>query len=142
MSILKKLNMPIGSMPIIGQGLALLFDQLVDLLGTTDAAIFAREKALLSHYSDADRLLRVAGVADIALWQMRHVGWHDLAPSSVKKITTGAGTATKNYVAKCLRPYVGDQVYETDDESDAVAVGIAFLLREGYLDEKRDTVSE
>ena len=141
-SILKKLNLPIGTLKVLGHGLAIFFDQLTDLLAPVDATVFVREKAVISHIADTDRLLRVGGVADVALWQVKHTGWYELAPSTVKRIVTGKGNATKPHVARCLRPYVGDQVYETDDESDAVAVGIAFLLREGYWDEKRDTVSE
>ena len=141
-SILQKLNMPIGSFPVLGHGLAIFFDQLITLLAPVDATVFVREKAVISHIADTDRLLRIGGVADVALWATKHKPWYELAPTSVQRIVTGKGTATKAMVARCLQPYVGDQVYETDDESDAVAVGIAFLLREGYLDEKRDTVSE
>lgn len=141
-SILQKLNLPIGTFPVLGHGLAIFFDQLTSLLAPVDATVFVREKAVISHIADTDRLLRVGGVADVALWQVKRTGWHELAPTTVKKIVTGKGTATKAMVARYLKPYVGDQVYETDDESDAVAVGVAFLLREGYLDEKRDTVSD
>lgn len=134
--------MPIGSFPELGHGLAIFFGQLIDLLAPVDATVFVREKAVISHIADTDRLLRIGGVADVALWQVKHKAWHELAPTSVKRIITGNGRGTKAQVARCLKPYVGDNVYETDDESDAVAVGIAFLLREGYLDEKRDTIPE
>ena len=46
---------------------------------------------------------------------------------------TGSGKASKQDVADSLERYVGNVQYGTDDESDAVAVGIAWLIREGYL---------
>ena len=46
---------------------------------------------------------------------------------------TGSGKANKQDVADSLERYVGKVQYGTDDESDAVAVGIAWLIGEGYL---------
>ena len=90
-SILKKLNLPIGTLKVLGHGLAIFFDQLTDLLAPVDATVFVREKAVISHIADTDRLLRVGGVADVALWQVKHTGWYELAPSTVKRIVTGKG---------------------------------------------------
>ena len=36
-------------------------------------------------------------------------------------------------VANALKQYVGALHYETDDESDAVAIGIAWLIENNYL---------
>lgn len=58
--------------------------------------------------------------------------------TSVKKIVTGKGGASKATVAAHLERYVGAQEYATNDESDAVAVGIAFLIKEGYIDARPD----
>ena len=46
---------------------------------------------------------------------------------------TGSGKASKQDVADSLERYVGKVQYGTDDESDAVAVGIAWLIGEDYL---------
>lgn len=46
---------------------------------------------------------------------------------------TGSGKASKQDVADSLERYVGKVQYSTDDESDAVAAGIAWLIGEGYL---------
>ena len=51
----------------------------------------------------------------------------------MKKLLTGSGKALKSEVALALESYVGTQKYETDDESDAVAVGIAWLIQENLL---------
>jgi len=48
----------------------------------------------------------------------------------VKKLLTGSGKASKTEVAMALERYVATQQYETDDESDAVAVGLAWLIQQ------------
>ena len=45
----------------------------------------------------------------------------------MKKLLTGSGKASKQEVASVLGIYIGNQEFETDDESDAVALGIAWL---------------
>ena len=51
--------------------------------------------------------------------------WTELAPATIKKLLTGSGKADKETVAKVLTQYVGHHLYASDDESDAVATGIA-----------------
>lgn len=60
----------------------------------------------------------------------------EISPRAVKKEITGNGTASKEEVAQCLKFYVGEQHYACDDESDAVAVGVAWLLQQGLIDSK------
>jgi len=45
----------------------------------------------------------------------------------MKKLLTGSGKASKEAVATVLNRYVRAIDYMTDDESDAVAVGVAWL---------------
>ena len=56
--------------------------------------------------------------------------YSELSPTTVKKLLTGSGKASKTEVAMALERYVGTQQYETDDESDAVAVGLAWLIQQ------------
>lgn len=58
-----------------------------------------------------------------------------MAPTTIKKIVTGSGVASKPIVEDNLKRYVGEQKYDCDDVSDAVAVAIAWLIEHGYLDE-------
>jgi len=81
-------------------------------------------------------MFKVIGVVDILLWQQQRAQFQEIAPASVKKQLTGNGRASKQDVADALQPYVGMKRYECDDESDAVAVGIAWLLQYGYLDKQ------
>lgn len=53
----------------------------------------------------------------------------EYSPTAIKKLVGGSGSAGKEEVAAGLFPYVGEQTYVCDDESDAVAVGITFLLK-------------
>ena len=48
--------------------------------------------------------------------------------AEVKKLLTGSGKASKDEVAAALEKYIVKQDYATDDESDAVAIGIAWLI--------------
>ena len=54
--------------------------------------------------------------------------FYEIAPTTVKKLLTGSGKASKEEVAEALESYVDCQTYESDDESDALAVGIAWLI--------------
>ena len=134
--VIEMMTIPIGQSLRIGPGITAFYDKLVSILAEMDVQIYVRERPIIYHMTDADRLYRIAGVSDLALWQTKQAHFYELAPSNVKRIITGNGKATKAMVASRLDPIVGPQTYETDDESDAVACGVAFLIKEGYLDEE------
>lgn len=77
------------------------------------------------------------GITDLAAWWSGEVVFDEIAPASVKKLIAGNGRASKEDVAAALDRYVGRQDYECDDESDATAVGVAWLLQHGYVEVKR-----
>jgi crossover junction endodeoxyribonuclease RuvC len=53
-----------------------------------------------------------------------------MAPSSVKKLITGSGRASKEEVRDALSTFVvGEVEYNNLDESDAVAIGISYALK-------------
>lgn len=55
----------------------------------------------------------------------------------MKKTVTGRGAADKAEVEAAVRRYLSladDYTFATDDESDACAVVLAWLLREGLID--------
>lgn len=137
MSIVNKLIIPTSRSIPIGQAASDLFDRFSDFIAPRNIDIYIRERPIIWHSTDTDRLLRVAGVIDVALWKIKRTVFYDFMPSSIKLTMTGNGRAGKNVVAEALTKYVGPQEYETDDESDAVAVGITYLIREGYIDDKR-----
>ena len=73
------------------------------------------------------------GIADLAAWVENKDEFQEISPTRVKRLVTGNGNATKEEVAQCLSAYVGKQEYECDDESDAVAAGIAWLLENDII---------
>lgn len=80
-------------------------------------------------------LAQVVGVVDYITADMGHGEFDKIPPKMVKKLVAGNSSAEKDDVAKALVSFVGDQDYACDDESDAVAVGIAWLIDHHYLDD-------
>lgn len=70
---------------------------------------------------------KMAGMADWFLWRVREE-WHEITANAIKKYITGDGNAEKADVAAALEQYLGPHTYACDDESDAAAVAIAFLM--------------
>lgn len=76
----------------------------------------------------------VIGISDLALWVSKQESWYEIYPTSIKKLITGYGKATKEDVANGLKYYVGEQEYANDDESDATAVAISFLIKNKLME--------
>lgn len=96
-------------------------------------AIVVRERSFSKYHRETQTLNKVVGVTDMLLWSAKQTSFVELTPAEIKKIITGKGSAEKEEVARGLAVYIGEQEYTCDDESDAAAVAIAFLLREGYI---------
>ena len=58
----------------------------------------------------------------------------EVHPKAVKKLVANDQLAEKQAVADALPQFVGEREYACDDESDAVAVGLAWLLEEGLIE--------
>ena len=95
--------------------------------------MYVRERGLSRFNAEVQALFRVVGISDLVAWKNTSDTFFEIAPSSVKKMITGDGRASKEQVASCLEQYIGPQQYESDDESDACAVGIAWLIENGFL---------
>jgi len=81
-------------------------------------------------------LHKVVGLSDLYAWAFGHRVFDEVHPITIKKIVTGSREADKEQVAKALPQYVGDLEYGSDDESDAVACGIAWLIQNKYIKNK------
>lgn len=97
--------------------------------------VFAvRENEIMKVKVPSERSLsKVVGVMDLALWTINGTEWYSIYPMTVKKLITGSGKATKEEVANALEKYIGKQNYKCDDESDAAAVAIAWLIQQGEI---------
>ena len=104
---------------------------------TGDVPVFyVREKAINSRAAMAEiGIFKVVGLADWFLWRINRE-WYEIFPVSVKKFVTGSGKADKKQVAEALKAYIGEHEYGNDDESDAAAVGIAWLIQHGQLKQR------
>lgn len=109
-----------------------IYKTLCDLCEGAD--VFIREGLYMAGTHSARTLAAVEGVANLALWQVRQAVFIDIPPSKVKQLVAGSGDATKERVAASLSRFVGDQRYTCTDHSDAVAVGIAWLIQSGRID--------
>lgn len=91
-----------------------------------------REKAIYPNrfqMKTIGTLHKVIGVADLYAWHMFGREFEEIHPNVVKHLVTGDANAGKDRVAEMLEDYVGVQQYACDDESDAVAVGVAWLIQ-------------
>lgn len=103
-----------------------------------NSAVFAvRENEIMKVKVPSERSLsKVVGLMDWALWSFFGKEWYSIYPMTVKKLITGFGKATKEEVADALEYYVGKQEYKFDDESDAAAVAVAWLIQQGQIQPK------
>lgn len=60
---------------------------------------------------------------------------HEIVASQIKSAVAGKGSATKDEVAAGVKRILDDDMsFKTDDESDAVAVGLTYLITKGLID--------
>ena len=96
--------------------------------------VVIREKSFVRFNAETAALYCVTGALEMILWNRKEQWFQELAPSSVKKGVTGWGQASKDDVAKAIDSYCTHTNWKADDESDAVAVGIAWLVQNGYME--------
>ena len=100
-------------------------------------AIIVREKALdIIHHSakTVEVLHKVVGVTDLYAWWLKQSEFEEVPVKTVKSLVANDQNAEKDQVAAALTQFVGEQQYDCDDESDAVAVGIAWLIMNKFID--------
>lgn len=80
-------------------------------------------------------LHKVVGVSDLYAWAFGGRVFEEIPPKTVKKLVANDQNAEKEAVAEALGQFIGSHTYACDDESDAAAVGIAWLIQQGKLDD-------
>lgn len=108
---------------------------LIDYEGTIGAVV--REKGFSRYQNTTQTLFKVVGVSDQKIYETVGITRiEELAPTTVKKLVTGTGTATKEDVAKAIKNFLlNDITFKTNDCSDAVAVGIAWMIKNNLLED-------
>lgn len=96
-----------------------------------------RENEIMKVKVPSERSLsKVVGITDWFAWALFGKEWYSIYPVTIKKLITGNGRADKEQVAECLKHYIGDVTFKCDDESDAAAVAIAWLIQQGQIQQK------
>ena len=102
-------------------------------------AVIVREQALDKQEGPRSSrvievLHKVVGVADLYAWGLGGRIFQEVHPKTVKNLVANDPNAKKDVVAASLPQFIGEYEYECDDESDAVAVGIAWLIQNHMVD--------
>lgn len=107
-------------------------DKIDALLKTYKTKAVAKERGFSNGNARAgQQLYKVHGVADEVSFTHGFIV-DEIATTSIKKNVGGNGKCTKEDVENNLPYYVGKQKYKTNDESDAVAVGLTWLMLNGF----------
>ena len=100
--------------------------------------ILVREQAIPAKRSlNEIGVFEAVGVTTMWAWQKQRNEWIDIHPLMIKEMVAGNGKAEKDEVAKAVNEYFPEATFETDDESDACAVGLAYLIAVGLLPAKK-----
>ena len=108
-------------------------------LGNQYLKIAVREQPFVSSNHATEMIYRVIGCTELLLWQRLKMPFFEVSTTHAKKVITGFGSADKYQVRDGLDKYIGHYTYNTNDESDAVAVGITWLVDNYYLDNLTET---
>src|SRR5690625_3191910 len=134
--ILDKSHVKTTSNNVHGHRLLMIDDEIRRLIKEYKPSHVVREKGFSSLPRTSQALARVVGGSDRRTFEMTELEVVEIAPRNVKKNVTGNGKSTKKDVEKAVVERLRieqDGFFETDDESDAAAVGLAFLIKEGVV---------
>src|SRR5699024_7991961 len=99
---------------------------------------YVREKGFSRFPNVTQTLFKVVGMSDLYAWMRAEKEIHEIAVTSVKKLVTGSGKASKDDVQKSVieRLQIEQADYfVNDDESDAASVGLAFYIQKGLIND-------
>ncbi len=132
-----------------GEILVEISEEIKRLLNSSDHVYLIREASInnacfgrRSGTAARTGISEVVGITDYIAWIEKKQSWFELYPVSIKKLVTGNGKATKEEVADKLKDYVGNIDYSNDDESDATAVAIAWLIKEKQIKSLADDAAD
>ena len=105
-----------------------VYDELDDIIKKHDIKELVIEQLFV--FKNAKTVIKVAqslGVIEL-VGAHNNLIIHRLTPLQIKQSVTGYGTADKESVQKMIRLELGDTItFKDDDESDAVACGLAYI---------------
>lgn len=99
--------------------------------------VVVRENSFSRFNAETQAISAVNGVCELTVWDIAGKDVQLIAPVSVKKITTGSAKASKEDVAASLNFYCPEHPeFKVNDESDAMGVAVAWLIDNGYLEQR------
>ena len=123
-----------------GEILAEIITHLGDFCQNIDKMIpiyFVREKAFNSRGAQSEiGIFEVVGITNLYLHSVYGKEWSEIYPVSVKKIITGTAKAEKKDVETSLNKYLPPIEFANDDESDAAAVAVSWILQQSAKEEE------
>ena len=119
-----------------GEKLERIADTLEELIDTYSPNVICREKGFTRFAGTTQKLFKVVGVSDLVTYQWGYKNeLPEYSPTTVKKHLACSGKAEKEEVERAVREFLvewqKDIEFETNDISDAVAVGITHALSTG-----------
>lgn len=114
-----------------GQKLHNIYNQLCNLQRPYHIDVVVREKGVSRFNKATQAIFRVVGIADMFAYVSLGKACEEVGITEAKKLITGNGRAEKEQVAVMVQRYLSEPVeFAVDDESDAVAVGVAYCLKQ------------
>ena len=105
-------------------------EYVLDLREKFPPKIVVMERTFTRFHTATAMLYRVHGVCQMLLWDCLQVY---LTPKEIKSVVL-RGNATKTEIQEKLRQKFVDINYANEDESDAFACGVSFLIKGGLLE--------
>lgn len=114
-----------------GQKLHRIYNRIGTEISRSLPDVIVREKGVTRFNKATQAIFRVVGITDLIAEQVRGQSCEEVGITEAKKLITGNGRAEKSEIAQEVQKYLVEPVeFAVDDESDAVAVGIAYCLKQ------------
>lgn len=115
-----------------GKKLLHIFTELKDVLNKyPEISVVVREKGISRFNKATQVIFRVVGTVDLLLEILMMDSCNEIGITQAKKLITGDGRAEKTAIAAEVLQFLAEPVtFAVDDESDAVAVGVAYFLQQ------------
>lgn len=99
--------------------------------------VVVRENSFSRFAAETQSISAVNGICELELYTVANMEFQTLSPLTIKKLTTGSAKASKDEVAQSLDVYCPQHPeFQCDDESDAMATAVAWLIDNGYIEQK------
>ena len=113
-----------------GKKLHRIRKKLQDICSKYEFQAVVREASFVTkRIKSSERTFMVIGIVVETLHECGYSDIQEVSATTVKKVVGGDGKCSKEEVRANLDYFVGRQEYETEDESDAVAVGITYVSK-------------